>query len=168
MGWNNWKSTCNKMNLDTDLTLFTSEKWKWSRSTLYNSLQPHGLQPTRLLHPWDFPGKNIGVDCHFLLQEIFPTQGLNPDLLHCRQTLYYPSHQESHHSLQKFTQIDHRHKFKIQVRLWNSSKETGESLWSWIWWWLSRYNITGKIHEKIKDKLDSGMVSGISCMNLRP
>ena len=35
-----------------------------------------------------FPGKNTGVDCHFLLQRIFPTQGLNPGLLHCRQILY--------------------------------------------------------------------------------
>ena len=33
------------------------------------------------------PGKNTGVDCHFLPQGIFPTQGSNPDLLHCRQTL---------------------------------------------------------------------------------
>ena len=33
-----------------------------------NSVQPHGLQPTRLLHPWDSPGKNTGVGCHFLLQ----------------------------------------------------------------------------------------------------
>ena len=43
---------------------------------------------TRLLHPWDFPGKNTGMDCHFLLQEIFPTQGWNPGLPHCRQILY--------------------------------------------------------------------------------
>ena len=39
------------------------------------SLPPHGLQPTRLLCPWDFPGKNTGVGCHFLLQGIFPDQG---------------------------------------------------------------------------------------------
>ena len=32
-----------------------------------DSSRPHGLQPTRLLHPWDFPGKNSGVGCHFLL-----------------------------------------------------------------------------------------------------
>ena len=38
-----------------------SEKWKWSRSVVYNSSRPHGLQPTRLLHPWDFPGKSTGV-----------------------------------------------------------------------------------------------------------
>ena len=42
-----------------------------------------------------FPGKNIGVDCHFFLQGIFPTQGLNQDLLHCRQILYWLSHQGS-------------------------------------------------------------------------
>ena len=42
--------------------------------------------------PWDFPGKNTGVGCHFLLQGTFPIQGLNPGLLHCRQTLYCPSH----------------------------------------------------------------------------
>ena len=35
-----------------------------------------------LLSPWDFPGKNTGVDCHLLLQGILPTQGLNPHLLH--------------------------------------------------------------------------------------
>ena len=36
----------------------------------------------------DFPGKSTGVGCHFFLQGIFPTQGSNPGLLHCRQTLY--------------------------------------------------------------------------------
>ena len=46
-----------------------------------DSLQPHGLQPTRLLCPWNFAGNNIGVDCEFLHQEIFLTQGLNPHLL---------------------------------------------------------------------------------------
>ena len=44
-----------------------SEKWKWSRSVLSNSLRPHGLQPTRLFRPWDFPGKSTGVGCHRLL-----------------------------------------------------------------------------------------------------
>jgi len=44
-----------------------SEKWKWSRSVVSNSLQPHGLQPTRLLRPWDLPGKSTGVGCHCLL-----------------------------------------------------------------------------------------------------
>ena len=48
-----------------------------------------------LLCPWDSPGKNTGVGCHFLLQEIFPTQGSNPGLPHCGQTLYHLSHQGS-------------------------------------------------------------------------
>ena len=47
-----------------------------------NSLQPHGLQPTRLLFTWNFPGKNTSVGCHFLLQGIFLTQGSNLSLLH--------------------------------------------------------------------------------------
>ena len=44
---------------------------------------------------WDFPGNSTGVGCHFLFQGIFPTQGLNPGLPHCRQTLYRLSHQGS-------------------------------------------------------------------------
>ena len=44
-----------------------SEKWKWSRSVVSDSLQPHGLQPTRFLHTWDFLGKSTGVGCHCLL-----------------------------------------------------------------------------------------------------
>ena len=44
-----------------------SEKWKWSRSVASDFYQPHGLQPTRLLCPWDFPGKSTGVGCHCLL-----------------------------------------------------------------------------------------------------
>ena len=40
----------------------------------------HGVLPARLLYPWDFPGRNIGVGCHFHLQGIFPTQGWNPHL----------------------------------------------------------------------------------------
>ena len=48
--------------------------------------------PTSLLCPWDSPGKNTGVDCHALHQDIFPTQGRNLRLLglpHCRQILYH-------------------------------------------------------------------------------
>ena len=44
------------------------------------------------LYPWNFPGKNTGVGCHSLLQDIFRTQGSNPHLLcllHCRQILYH-------------------------------------------------------------------------------
>ena len=56
---------------------------QWNARLLAQSCQtlwPCGLWPTRLLCPWDSPGKNTGVACHALLQEIFPTQGLNPHL----------------------------------------------------------------------------------------
>ena len=46
-----------------------SEKWKWSHSVVSHSSRPHGLQPTRLLHPCDFPGKRTGVGCHCLLRQ---------------------------------------------------------------------------------------------------
>ena len=49
----------------------------------------------KLLRPWDFQGKSIEVGCYFLLQGIFPTQGLNPGLSYCRQMLYHLSHQGS-------------------------------------------------------------------------
>ena len=62
-------------------------------------LQLHGLQPTRLLCPWDFPGEHTGVGCHFLLQGIFPTRGLNPHLLHCQLDSLPLSYQESLSSL---------------------------------------------------------------------
>ena len=87
-----WKSLVTiEMQIKTTtryhLILFSINKCV-SRSVVPNSLRPHGLQPTRLLCPWDFPGKDTGVGCHFLLQGIFPTQGSNPGLLHCRQILY--------------------------------------------------------------------------------
>ena len=46
-------------------------------------------EPTRFLCPWDFPGKDTRVGCHFLLQGIFPTQVSNPRLVHCRWILYH-------------------------------------------------------------------------------
>ena len=55
-----------------------------------NSLQPHGLYS-----PWNSPGQNTEVGSLSLLQRIFPTQGLNPGLLHCRQMLYQLSHKGS-------------------------------------------------------------------------
>ena len=58
-------------------------------------LQPHGLEPTRLLSPWDFSDKNTGVDSLSLLQGIVPTQGLNTHLPHHRQIFYQLSHKGS-------------------------------------------------------------------------
>ena len=50
-------------------------------SVVSDSLPVHGLWPTRLLCPWNFPGSNTGVGTHFLLQGIYSIQGLNPCLL---------------------------------------------------------------------------------------
>ena len=58
-----------------------------------NSVWLHWLYPTRLLCPWNSPGKNTGVGCHALLQGIFPTQGSNPGFPYCRHILYHLSHQ---------------------------------------------------------------------------
>ena len=63
-----------------------------SCSVMSNSFQPRGPQPARLLCPWDSPGKNTGVGCHFFLHGIFPTQVSNLGLLHCRQILYHLNH----------------------------------------------------------------------------
>ena len=63
-----------------------------SCSVVSNSLQPHGLQPTKLICLWNSPSKNTGVGRHSLLQGIFPTQGSNPGLLHCGQILFTERH----------------------------------------------------------------------------
>jgi len=55
-----------------------------------DTLLPHGLYSL-----WNSPGQNTGVGSLYLLQGIVPTQGLNPDLLHCRQILYQLSHKGS-------------------------------------------------------------------------
>ena len=55
--------------------------WKWkcvSRSVMSDSLQPHGLCPTRLLCPWESPGKNIGVGSHSLLRGNLPNIWIEP------------------------------------------------------------------------------------------
>ena len=61
-----------------------SEKWKWSLSVMSDSDRPHGLQPTRLFRPWDFPGKSTGVGCHCLLRHKI-IKRTNSDSYHLRQ-----------------------------------------------------------------------------------
>ena len=78
---------------DTDLCVCPDESVR--QSVMSDSLQPHGMQLSRLPCPWDSPDKNTGVRCHALLQEIFPTQGSNPGLSNRRQILYRLSHQGS-------------------------------------------------------------------------
>ena len=54
-----------------------------------DSLWPHWLQPISLLCPWNFPGKDTGVGCYFLLQGIFPNQGSNLRLLHWQVDFFF-------------------------------------------------------------------------------
>ena len=61
-----------------------------SHSVVSDSLLPHGLYS-----PWNFPGQKSGVGSLSLLQGVFPTQGSNPGLPHCRQILYQLSHKGS-------------------------------------------------------------------------
>ena len=59
-----------------------------SHSAVSDSLQPHGLY-----NPWNSPGQNTGVGSLSFLQGIFPTQGSNQGLLHCRWILYHLSYE---------------------------------------------------------------------------
>ena len=68
-------------------------------------MRPHGMQPTRLLYPWNFPGKNTGVGNPSLHQGISSTQGLNPDLLDCRWVLHHLSHQGSPPNMECFMNL---------------------------------------------------------------
>ena len=74
-------------------------KWSEGRSVISNSLQPHGLygimDPMDYMDPWNSPGQNTGMGSLSHFQGIFPTQGSNPGLQHCRQILYQLSHKES-------------------------------------------------------------------------
>ena len=63
-------------------------KWSESRSVVSDSLRPH-----ELYSQWNSSGQNTGMGNLFLLQGIFPTQGSNPGLPHCRLILYQLSHQ---------------------------------------------------------------------------
>ena len=79
------------------LIVVVISQWCYCCCLVYKSypilLEPHGLQLTRLLCLWDSPGKNTGMGCHFLLQQIFPTQGSN--LLHWQVDSSPLSHRES-------------------------------------------------------------------------
>ena len=66
-------------------------------------LLPRGLQPTRLLCSWDFPGRNTGMGCHFLLQGIFQIQGSNLHLLLGRWILYHGATREALHRISPFS-----------------------------------------------------------------
>ena len=78
-----------------------------SRSVMSDSLWPHGLYI-----PWNSPGQNAGVGSLSLLQGVFPTQGSDPGLPHCRQILYQLSHKGRHKEdvvhIYNGTQLSHK------------------------------------------------------------
>ena len=65
-------------------------KWSENRSVLSDSFWVHGLYS-----PWNSPGQKTGDGSLSFLQGIFPTQGSNPGLLHCRRILYQLNHEGS-------------------------------------------------------------------------
>ena len=69
-------------------------------------LQPHQLQPARLLYPWNSPGKNTGVGCYYIFQVIFLTQGLNPSLLHWQSDSLPLSHRESPNAVYHLVKLE--------------------------------------------------------------
>ena len=71
----------------TDISQFFNDHAIKSEVKSLSRVQVFATPWTRLLPPWDSPGKSTGVGCHFLLQGIFPTQGSNPGLPNSRQTL---------------------------------------------------------------------------------
>ena len=96
-----------KMNgcpiLAPPLTTYTTEPARSVVSVVSDSLRPLGLQSTRLLCSWDFPGKNPGMGCHLLLQVIFLTQGWNPLLWHWQVDSLPQNHWEVHHTPHSLT-----------------------------------------------------------------
>ena len=86
-----------------------------------DSLWPHGLYS-----PWTSPGQNTGVGSLSLLQRIFPTQGSNPGLPHCRQILYQQSHKGSP---------------TLEERDTKMRKQSFQQKCRW-WWFLQRERIT--------------------------
>ena len=74
------------------------------------------------------PGKNTGVDYHFLLHGIFPTQGSNSGLLHCRQTLYHLSHKGRSPDKLVISQNTKKKKFQISKRLFVLQKDSHDEV----------------------------------------
>ena len=95
-----------------------SEKWKWSRSVVSNSQRPHGLQPTRLLHPWELPGKSTGVGHHGLcpktaLSGSSLSLSLSHTHTHTKNPCFLPllSPKKKHNLFPSFKTVSHSNNF---------------------------------------------------------
>ena len=83
--WMDCHTEWNKSDRQEEILYNVPYACRLSHSVMSDSLQPHGLQPTRLRCLRNLSGKNTRLGCHFLLQRIFLTQGLNSCLLHLLQ-----------------------------------------------------------------------------------
>ena len=95
-----------------------------------DSLRPPGRQPTRLLCPWNFLGKNTGVCCHFLLQELFLTKELNLHLLHLLH--WQADSLPLHHLESNINKVEFALKGVFKVSLWNLRGFSRFGLVSWL------------------------------------
>ena len=130
------KSEREKQILFINAYIWNLEKWyeSASHSVMSDSLWPHGLYS-----PWNSPGHNTGMSSHSLLQGIFPTQGSNPGLLHCRWILYQLSH--------KGNPPCYMNSLISSTTLWGSchyllhfaeTKQTCGRTWFWTSCWSSK------------------------------
>ena len=93
----------------------------------------------RLLCPWDSPGKNTVVGCHFLFQGIFPTQGSNQGLPHCRQMLYPKppgKHVQPDYEEKKYTVNFSVYLYTVLIVWWNMQSGKPQKtlkLWTLLW-----------------------------------
>ena len=78
-----------------------SSAWKWNHSVVFNSSQPHGLQPTKLLHPWDFPGKSTGMGCHSWFQLHHPIHFLKYNIAYFVSDFLTQTHAHGDYKLLK-------------------------------------------------------------------
>ena len=105
------------------------------------------LWPIRVLCPWDFPGKNTAVGCHFLLQGIFPAQGSNLHLLHWQADSLPLSHQRSSSlcvkSLKKMPCVYIHRCMKQSSRTWESCVECEAVFWSVELFLYCKYLVSG-------------------------
>ena len=98
--WHSWVTELNYIHIlvighpPVSVSQLRKLHW-WFSCCCVQLLRSHELLSARLLCPWDSPGENTGVGCYFLLQGVFPSQELNPGLLHCRKMLYRLSYKAS-------------------------------------------------------------------------
>ena len=124
-----------------------------THSVIFDSLRPHGREPARLLHLWDFPGKNTGVGCHFLLQGIFLTKGSNSGLPHLQADSLpaeppgKPSPGKKLEKTQTSGNTPHVHRLTWRHQYYPKwSMESMQSLSKSQWWFWRNRKTHPKIH----------------------